>query len=269
MRIAAISDLHLGFGDRADRFGHKPSEMLAFLDDLEAQHDLIVVVGDLYETWQGRRLGDMRATFAEIRRTYPKLSARMSTAPYRLIVGNHDPLVEEEGATRQLEIVADGVRMLFTHGHQWDPPLKRTKPLAYTFAFSTGVLNRLDGRAASVVKGLRDRLERRYLYNATVSEATQGQGLPRCPYLRGATALLEHRADVDVIVCGHTHVPARYETPFGTYLGCGALAGGHWSWVELDTHTRTWTLRTGDGTTAAPGGEIWENEHSNRSASRC
>lgn len=243
MRIAAISDLHLGFGDRADRFVHEPRVMHRFLDRLEANHDLIVVVGDLYETWQGTRFGDPRGALAAIQTTYPRLSARLSGPPYRLVSGNHDPLIEsQEHGTRHLEIAADGHRILFTHGHQWDRPLKRSRPLGYLFAWGTGALNRLGGPAAAVLQHGRDRFERRFLYNRAVPGTVDG-GEITCPTLAGAAALLEARPGLDVVVCGHTHVPARCDTGHGTYLGCGSLAAGRWSWVELDTKMASWRLR--------------------------
>ena len=36
MQLAVISDLHLGRGDRSDRFGHEDSEFLRFLRQLPA-----------------------------------------------------------------------------------------------------------------------------------------------------------------------------------------------------------------------------------------
>jgi predicted phosphodiesterase len=213
------------------------------LDDLEARHDLVVVVGDLYETWQGRRFGDTRSAMAEIRSTYPRLCGRLSSAPYKLVSGNHDASVEaQEHGTRHLEVAVDGVRILFTHGHQWDPPVKRTRPLAYSFAWSTGTLNRLQGPVVARFKGVRDAFERRYLYNKAVPEVLDGAARTRCPYLGGAIRLLEARPELDVVVCGHTHVPARCDTAHGTYLNCGSLAGGRWSWVELDTRRRMWRI---------------------------
>ena len=39
MKIAVISDLHLGRGDGSDRFGHDDAEFLRFLDFLEGDFE--------------------------------------------------------------------------------------------------------------------------------------------------------------------------------------------------------------------------------------
>ena len=50
MKIAVISDLHLGRGDAADLFGHDDAEFLRFLDFLEGNFERIVLLGDIFET---------------------------------------------------------------------------------------------------------------------------------------------------------------------------------------------------------------------------
>lgn len=242
MRIAVISDLHLGVRDRADRFGHTPERFARFLDRLEADHDRIIVGGDLYETWQGARFGRTREALAAIRRAYPRLTARLEAPPYLRIIGNHDPSLALEGVPRELELSADGVTALFTHGHRWDPPLKAATPIAYTFSWGTGWLARGDDPFRTRVFRWRHRFERRFLYNVTPSTS----GAPTCPYQRGATALLASRPDLDLVVCGHTHVPAHCRTPHGDYLNSGAIAGGSLVWVQIDTRTRSWRVVTWD-----------------------
>ena len=44
MKIAAISDLHIGAYARSDSFGHAQDAFLRLLDGLEATHDLIVLL---------------------------------------------------------------------------------------------------------------------------------------------------------------------------------------------------------------------------------
>ena len=91
----------------------------------------------------------------------------------------------------------------------------------------------------------RKRFERRFLWNTAPQSDLETPNEARCPYQRGAMSLLEERPELDVVVCGHTHVPARCQSADGVYLNSGAIAGGHFVWVELDTTARIWTLRQG------------------------
>ena len=45
MRIAAISDFHIGATALTDTFGHAEDAFLRWLDRLEARHDRIVLLG--------------------------------------------------------------------------------------------------------------------------------------------------------------------------------------------------------------------------------
>ena len=57
MEIAVISDLHLGTGGAADGFGHDDAEFLRFLSFLERNFERVILLGDIWETLQSRRLG--------------------------------------------------------------------------------------------------------------------------------------------------------------------------------------------------------------------
>ena len=50
MKIAVISDLHLGPADNTDLFGHDDAEFLRFLQFLESNFERIVLLGDIWET---------------------------------------------------------------------------------------------------------------------------------------------------------------------------------------------------------------------------
>ncbi|MEL6179464.1 MAG: metallophosphoesterase family protein [Myxococcota bacterium] len=246
MRIAVISDLHLGIRDRADRFGHCPEAFGRFLDHLEAHHERIIIGGDLYETWQGARYGRIREALQAIQRAYPRLTTRLREPPYELIYGNHDAVLANEGIPREIEVRDNGLTLLFTHGHRWDPLLKRTTPVAYSFSWSTGWLIRGDDPVRRTVSQWRERFERRFLYNVAPKRELADARDANCPYQRGALKLLEEVPELNVIVCGHTHVPVHCRTPYGDYLNSGAVAGGHLVWVSIDTQTRSWELMTHD-----------------------
>ena len=44
MKLAVISDLHLGRGDGADQFGHQDADFLSFLDHLEDNFERVVLL---------------------------------------------------------------------------------------------------------------------------------------------------------------------------------------------------------------------------------
>ena len=76
MKLAVISDLHLGAGDLADGFGHDDGEFLRFLKYLENNFERIVLLGDIWETLQSRRLGGMRQELLLAREAHPQIAAR-------------------------------------------------------------------------------------------------------------------------------------------------------------------------------------------------
>ena len=53
MRIAVISDLHIGTRAHSDTFQHDPTDFQRFLDVLERDHDHIVLLGDVYQCDHG------------------------------------------------------------------------------------------------------------------------------------------------------------------------------------------------------------------------
>ena len=237
MRIAIISDLHLGTKDLADRFGHDVDTFCRFLDALERSVDLIVINGDLFETWQGARFARPNEALAAIRRAYPHLSARLLEPPYTLTWGNHDPILATLGAVRQLELDTPKGRILIAHGHRFDPPLKRTRALAYTFCWTTGWPHRRrDHPLARKLDHVRHRFEEKHLYNVPPQPHLSALQDATCPYQRGAAELLQARDELAIVAFGHTHVPASTSTPWGRYLNSGAIAGGRFDWIAIDTN---------------------------------
>lgn len=245
MRYVVISDLHLGVGDRAERFGASEDAFMRWLDARERWADRIIVAGDLYETWQGARFGDTRARLDAIRAAWPRLVTRLHSTGYAHVYGNHDPCLADEGVPRARVFESDGARVWVAHGHRWDTPLRRCAPIAYTFSWARGWIDRRDTPWAQRVRARREAVEQRFLWNAPIAARVDTPDDATCRVQRGALALLAARPDLDVAVCGHTHVPARCASPDGVYLNSGALSGGVWSWLELDTAARAWVCRVG------------------------
>src|SRR5688572_18652441 len=128
MKIAVISDLHLGPARVVDLFGHEDSEFLRFLDFLERNFERIVLLGDIWETLTGRLPGRPAEELDAARRSHPEIARRFRGAKYTFVHGNHDVVAGvAEDAPDELAIEADGVRLLFTHGHQNDPIVKSAR----------------------------------------------------------------------------------------------------------------------------------------------
>ncbi|MCB1174357.1 MAG: metallophosphoesterase family protein [Leptospiraceae bacterium] len=115
MRIAVLSDLHIG----GDSFAQQADGFPALLDHLERYFDRIILLGDIFETafpcwpWQSGQL------YLRLFREHRVLSQRFRKDPYVLLCGNHDVVAMRRfGIPQRLSMQVDGLRLLFTHGHE-------------------------------------------------------------------------------------------------------------------------------------------------------
>src|SRR5262245_13196339 len=121
MRLAVISDLHLGRRDAVDHFGHDDDSFVRFLRFLEGSCERIVLVGDIYETLTSRVPQQQLAELRAAREAHPEIVRRFDRPQYLYVHGNHDLVAGPAlRAPEELALEADGVRMLFTHGHRHD-----------------------------------------------------------------------------------------------------------------------------------------------------
>jgi len=234
MRIAALSDLHIGARLWMDEFRHHEGDFLRFLDRLEADFDAIVLVGDVFQTdhaWLPGRRGALRQLEAA-RARLPALAQRLAAPPYRYVHGNHDAIAGEHlAAPETLEIEADGRRIFFIHGHQFDPLFCRAYRLTRAASWFTGRLRFVGLRPVAAwfeANDIRIKHERFH----------HDEG----PYLRAGRRLLVER-NADVVVMGHTHVPVRVEYPEGLVVNSGSCSVGQHSYVVIDTATGSVELR--------------------------
>lgn len=237
MRIAALSDFHIGATDATDCFGHSERDFLAYLDDLERDHDLIVFLGDIFHTEYGA-LPDRataRRQLAMARARVPRLCERMARPGYRYIHGNHDEVARQVlAAPTFLRIRADDFTLFFIHGHQYDPMLRAPLyPLSRAATWFTGRLRRVG------LAPVANHLERR-----DVEIKHRRLGGTDGPYMRAARRLLrQHRADC--VLMGHTHVPLRRVLPGGLAVNTGTCCHGQRCHVSIDTETRSVAVRDG------------------------
>src|SRR5258705_12933317 len=87
MKLAVISDLHMGLNDLTDQFKHDTYQFLQFLKYLESNFERIILLGDVWETlFKIDQVGSLHKSF-EI---YQEIFKRFQGNKYVYIYGNHD-----------------------------------------------------------------------------------------------------------------------------------------------------------------------------------
>ncbi|HMJ13002.1 MAG TPA: metallophosphoesterase family protein [Polyangiaceae bacterium] len=223
MKIAVISDLHLAPSGAPDLFGHDDLEFSRFLRFLEQNFEQVVLLGDIWETLTGRFPGPS----AELRRardSHPDIARRLLGPRYTYVHGNHDFVAASaEGAPEEIAIVADGVRLLFTHGHQNDRLVQHARWVS-EFGVWLGAWIRRFGLAAAY-QALRRLDEKRH---GATHDATS------CAFQRWAVNVAELKS-ADVVITGHTHLATRAEHGSRLFLNSGSCSEGAITFLSIDT----------------------------------
>ncbi|MCP3059507.1 metallophosphoesterase family protein [Myxococcus sp. K38C18041901] len=233
MHIAVISDLHLGRRDAADHFGHEDTAFLRFLRGLEGDFERIVLLGDIFETLTSKTPGRQAAELAAARAAHPELVQRFSQPQYHYIHGNHDLVAGTVlGAPEQLVLEADGVRMLFTHGHHHDWVIRKARWLSEAAVWTGAWLRRM--RLHAMFR----------MFQALDVRLTHAASDPeRCTFQRWALARA-HEQEADVVVTGHTHLGMKVEHGSRLFLNSGTCSEGQFSFLSLDTRAGRYAHHT-------------------------
>jgi predicted phosphodiesterase len=231
MQLAVISDLHLGRRGPTDGFGHDDAEFLRFLYFLEGNFERIVLLGDIWETLTGMRPGQAEAELRAAQEAHPELARRFCRRKYLHVHGNHDIVSRDvDGVPEELTLRADGVRLLFTHGHQGDDLIMNRQQASELGVWLGGWLRRFRlmplYRLASSIDSWR---------GGVSSDST------RCTFQRAWMNRAERR-DVDVMVTGHTHLATRAEHGARLYLNSGSCSEGNFSYLAIDTRRGDYTV---------------------------
>jgi UDP-2,3-diacylglucosamine pyrophosphatase LpxH len=227
MRVAAISDLHIGTSARTDGFRHPTRAFLRFLDELERTHDRIVLLGDIWQTDHGAMPGPRaraRALHAA-RGRVGVVTERFSASPYVYVHGNHDEIAAHELGAATSHAVPGVFPALFIHGHQFDPVALAAPRLADLGTWTCGRL-----RAA----GLRPVAA--WLEGRDVAVKDQRFRGTEGPYARAAGRLARDHA-APIVVMGHTHVPSVTPIAEGLAVNTGTCSDGRRMWASIDTET--------------------------------
>jgi predicted phosphodiesterase len=233
MKLAVISDLHLGAGDRADVFGHDDADFLRFLKFMEGNFERIILLGDIWETLQSRRLGSALQELELGKAAHPEIARRFERPKYRYVHGNHDIVAGVLGVPEELHLEADGVRLLFTHGHQNDDLVMRRRWLSELGVWLGGWIRRVG-------------LSAFYRLCAHIDDLRGGLSLDgaRCAFQQWAVGEAARR-EYDVVVTGHTHLAARTEHGSRLFLNSGSCSEGQLSFLSIDTRRGDYAVNYG------------------------
>jgi predicted phosphodiesterase len=234
VRIAALSDFHIGIADRMCALGHTPDAFLRFLDHLESTHDRIVLLGDIYQCDHALRTGPMSAArqLEQARARTPWLTQRLERPDYTLIHGNHDAITRVAlDAPTAIRFGSDDFSVLLTHGDAHDPIIGTAPRVSAT---ATWVSGRIRSAGLRPVAG--------WLEGRDVAIKADRFQVPGGPYAQGAASLIAEEG-VDVVVFGHTHVPWRTEVPGGILLNTGTCSRGRQMYASIDTDAQTAEIR--------------------------
>ncbi len=231
MNIAVISDLHLGPGDASDGFGHSDADFLRFLKQLEADFERIVLLGDIWETLTSRWPYEPTVGLRLAREAHPALAGQFERRPYLYVHGNHDLVAASvSGAPEQVVMEADGVRLLFTHGHHHDWLIRRARWLSEWCVWFGAWVQRV-GLSALYRLG----------YSMDLAMSRPNAHPLSDSFQRWAFALAG-RQRADVVITGHTHHAARTEYDSRLFLNSGCCTEGKFSYLAIDTKANVYNV---------------------------
>jgi len=225
MKIAVISDLHLGRGDEADRFGADDSRFLRFLDFLESNFEKIILLGDIFDTLSGQQWGNPRDELKRCIMAHSKLAVRMlNPKRYTYIIGNHDRIASQVfSAPGEYYINTDGLRLMFTHGHLYDWFSSKARSFAEALAWIGGWLRRM---RMYVVHDFFTDVEDKFILSSMRTDQNGFQSL-------ACRAAEMNRADI--IVTGHTHYGKLERFGKKVYMNSGSCINGIYQFLALVT----------------------------------
>jgi predicted phosphodiesterase len=229
MQVAVISDLHLGRGGPTDAFQHDDGEFLRFLRFLESNFEKIVLLGDIWETLTAppfARAQELRAA----QQYHGEIHRRFRLPQYQYVHGNHDLVAGRlEGAPEEYALQSDGIRLLFSHGHQGDDLCSKARLLSEAGVWLGAWLRRLG-------------LCPIYSYFADLEK--QRSTLGKCLVHRWAVRHASRR-EADIIVTGHTHRAAKASSGPHLFLNSGSCSEGNISFLSLDTKRQAYEVHSG------------------------
>lgn len=228
MKLAVFSDLHLSEPGPTCAFTwDAPGPFVALVEAAAQTHDAVWLAGDVWDLDVGAGWRDHAGELARARQAWAPIVEVFARCGAVWVWGNHDAFLAREGVPEEVQhTTPGGVRLAMRHGHQGG---RSPRPWAL---LKDGVkwwasrdLRRGSGRIGRAL----------YAINGAVDHPNPAS--PSAP-TREAWRWLGARADVDVLIGGHTHIPRVDVTSAGVYINAGACSFGRADWVSLDTEAR-------------------------------
>jgi UDP-2,3-diacylglucosamine pyrophosphatase LpxH len=222
LEITVISDIHLA------TLASKAKPLLKYLKSIQPK--MLVLNGDIIDSWRFSRKYFPKAHLKVVRQIF-KMIEKGTKVVY--ITGNHDDVFRKFNKTslgnfsivNQLELTLEDKKVWIFHGDVFDHIIHNSPWLAkfgaaaygYLTAFNK-VLNTflrlLGGREMILYKSMTDRISKDKKILTNFEKAIANAALSK---------------DIDLVICGHTHVPVDkiISSDKGTvrYINCG-------DWVE-------------------------------------
>ncbi len=165
-KLVALSDLHIG-EPIVSNFKYSDREISNLLIKLNSDYDKIILCGDVYETWQAKKI-DFYESFKKAKNRFPlfsdTLSKLINTGKVIYITGNHDRTVFENKDLYEnrdflfgkiykrfdIELkVPEGIfNIMFIHGDELDPENDSDNSIGRWTAWSVGWLERAGWKKA-------------------------------------------------------------------------------------------------------------------------
>lgn len=224
MQIAVISDLHLGRGDLADRGRRHDADLLRLLDYLESRYDRIILLGDIWELLTSTCPGLQRREVERVREAHPEVARRFAGERYHYIPGNHDHFLGTlEGHPQEWVLSSDRLKIIFTHGHQFDIWANRLRYVSEFVVWLSGWAARLGTR--SLIRFFD------WFHNLITGTSTADQ-------LGALESKLIERSQsrgAQMTVIGHTHAPGISEDRGHLLANSGYGLNGTFHFVSIST----------------------------------
>ncbi len=216
MKIAVISDLHIGHNFETHQLGHSDHDFAKFLFKLEKIYDKIVLLGDIYEIEMENYLSDVQ-TIESAKKQHKAITKRFKKKKYIYVYGNHDLIGEQYGAQEHYTLKYSDKKYLFIHGHQFDYLYQASKS---KFSFLGGLCLKLNQKS---------------IYKWVTENSSFGSFSIRKENEKFQKRALEYAADnyYDYIITGHTHEP-KIIPGNPTYLNSGTCTYGRISYIHMD-----------------------------------
>lgn len=227
MRLAVISDLHIG----SEQFAANRPHFADFLAFLEATHDEIIVLGDLYECYFPTMPWGASAAYTRFAKAHPEISERLKGPKYCILSGNHDIVARRKfGIPSHAKRSADGMRIYLAHGHEVEA--------IYRSAFKARAVETYMWFAYRLkVWGLPQLYDYGYRVDYENNMRDGGQA-----YVAEARRIISEQK-YDVVIFGHTHLERHIEFPGGgTYINSGDCLTRK-MYVSIDTVAKNCEVR--------------------------